>query len=153
METTAIAPERTALEIQAALVSAGAKQIATDYGNGKITGLRWFMATPAGDMLFALPVRVMPLYELLCKRRGVNPKYGGTPLMQKAERVAWRQLLRWVLAQLAMVETGMVSAGEVFSPYAEVAPGKTMWAAIQESRQLALPAPNDLSAGMGSQKV
>jgi hypothetical protein len=43
---------------------------------------------------------------------------GEAELQQQAERIAWRQILRWLQAQLALIETGMVDAPEVFFPYA-----------------------------------
>jgi len=35
----------------------------------------------------------------------------------QARRIAWRQILRWVQAQMALVQTGMVTADQVFMPY------------------------------------
>ena len=45
-------------------------------------------------------------------------------MQEKAERVAWRQLLRWVQAQNAMIECGMVRPMEVFTAY-WIPPGQT----------------------------
>jgi hypothetical protein len=38
--------------------------------------------------------------------------------------VAWRQILRWVEAQLALIDTGMVQPQEVFLSYAIVNQGE-----------------------------
>lgn len=57
-----------------------------------------------------------------------------------AERVVWRQLLRWIQSQLAMIDTGMVEATEVFMPYIQVEPGLTLWELTIAGGQLALPA-------------
>lgn len=35
----------------------------------------------------------------------------------QAKRTAWRQILRWIDAQLALIEVGQASAFEVFMPY------------------------------------
>jgi hypothetical protein len=141
MESTEISPTRTAAEVSACLIAAGATQIATDYESGKVTGLRWSMRMNGRDVLFVMPTRVEPVYQILLKRRNtyVDSKEK-IRLREKAERVAWRQLLRWTQAQLAMIETGMVQAVEVFMPYIEYAPGKTMFAALEAGRQtLGLP--------------
>lgn len=71
------------------------------------------------------------------------------PNSQQTERTAWRQVLRWVEAQLSMIEIGMVQTHEVFQPYALI-PGteKTMFEAW-ESQMKALPAP----AGEAIQKA
>lgn len=144
MESTEIPAERTAVEIQAVLVKAGARQIMTEYGGGgRIVGLKWTMATPMGDRMFDMPARVDPIYQLLWKRaQAGNPwNLDKAKLRAKAERVAWRQLLRWVQAQVAMIETGMVQAGEVFFPYMVAIEGKTVYS-LFEARQLPmLPAP------------
>lgn len=60
----------------------------------------------------------------------------------QAERTAWRQVLRWVEAQMALIDAGMTQTHEVFMPYA-VIPGtkdQTMFQAW-ESQQKALPSP------------
>lgn len=141
MESTEISPAKTGAEISACLIQAGATQIATDYEGGEITGLRWSMRLNGRDTLFVMPTRVEPVYQLLLKRRTTyvdsNEK---ARLREKARRVAWRQLLRWVQAQCALIDVGMVQAVEVFMPYIEYAPGKTMFEALEAGHQaLGLP--------------
>jgi hypothetical protein len=141
MESTEIAPTRSAAEVSACLIQAGATQIATDYEAGKVSGLRWAMRFNGRDVLFVMPTRIEPVYQLLLKRRTTfvdsNDKIR---LREKAERVAWRQLLRWVQAQCAMIDCGMVKPAEVFMPYIEYAPGKTMFEALEAGQQaLGLP--------------
>jgi hypothetical protein len=124
METTEVPPERSAAEISAEIISA--RQIATDFENGEITGLRWTMRVNGADVLFTMPARVEPVYTILCKRKGFGTLWTGAgaekkpyhaELYVKARRIAWRQLLRWVQAQLAMIDTGMVQPEEVFFAY------------------------------------
>lgn len=45
----------------------------------------------------------------------------------KARRVAWRQIYRWVQAQLALVDTEMVKVEEVFFPYIQTKNGHTLY--------------------------
>jgi len=145
MATTEIPMERTAAEITSCLVQAGATSVSTTYQAGKIVGLTWSMRVLGNEANFAMPARVAPIYKLLCKRR--SPDRGDkwfaddlkTKLHEQAERVAWRQLLRWVQAQLAMIETGMVQSGEVFMPYMQHADGRTFFEYF-ESQQLRLTA-------------
>jgi hypothetical protein len=135
METTEIRPEKTAGELTGLLVSAGARQIATDYnGNGRITGLRWTMKVGPADVLFAMPVRIEPIFKLLKDRRGSTwlSDQDKVDIREKAERVAWRQLYRWTQAQVAMIETGMVEAAEVFLPYADIA-GESLYSRMVAS--------------------
>jgi hypothetical protein len=148
METTTIPADRTAAEISACLVQAGASTIHTRYENGKISGLDWSMRVGPAEIRFAMPARVEPLYQTFCKRK--NTTWGDryfnarekAKILEQAERVAWRQLLRWVQAQLAMIEVGMVKSAEVFMPYMQQADGRTFFEYF-EAKQLSLPAPED----------
>ncbi len=79
---------------------------------------------------FKLPARVDPIYRII--HNGGRHRNAGRDLDQ-ARRVAWRQLYRWILAQTAIIETGMVEAAEVFYPYLQVSPEQTVYErAIQQ---------------------
>lgn len=144
METTMISAEKTAGEIVSALVSAGATQIATDYEKGRIIGLRWSMTIAGrGDVLFVMPARVEPIYNIL-KSRNRNTWLSDNQkqeIREKAHRVAWRQLLRWVQAQIAMIDCGMTEAAEVFFPYIQAPTGQTLFDAFKTGHLKALPPP------------
>lgn len=122
METTGIEASRTAGEITSLLVQAGAVHIAQEYGDDKeISGLRFSLKVRDKFWMIALPARVDPIFKIINGRRKYS--YDRTQKAdqdrQQAKRVAWRQLLRWCEAQLAMVDAGMVEAGEVFLSYAQ----------------------------------
>lgn len=119
MESTEISAERSAGEITSALIRAGANQIATDYDSGRIKGLRWTMLIAGQNIVFSMPARVEPIFKIINGRRAYPFDYENKDQLQ-AERVAWRQLLRWVQAQLAMIECGMTEAAEVFFPYMQM---------------------------------
>jgi hypothetical protein len=54
-------------------------------------------------------------------------------LEEQAKRIAWRQILRWSEAQVALIETEMVKTEEVFMPYIQLdSSGKTLFEKIQE---------------------
>ncbi len=123
MESTEIAASKSAVEVSALLVTGGARSISTEFGaDGSIVGLKFELAIEGVNVAFALPVRVEPIYKYLSDRRKAGRSRPSRPETQKAireqaERVAWRQLLRWVQAQLAMIEVQMVQPQEVFLPY------------------------------------
>lgn len=104
MGTTKIEAGHTAAEIIAELVKAGATSVNTDYKAGKIEGIRWIMMVNGNATLFQMPARVEPVVKLLGNR-------------EQGTRTAWRQLLRWVQAQNAMIDVGMVQAAEVYFAY------------------------------------
>lgn len=130
MESTEVPADRSASEIVAELVKAGAKSINMDYGAGVITGLRWLMTVPGrGDVLYAMPARVEAVHKLLLKRRrpGFLSDQDEQRLKDSARRIAWRQLLRWVQAQMAMVQCGMAESGEVFFPFVQAPTGESVY--------------------------
>jgi hypothetical protein len=145
METTKINPQRTAQEIVSALVAGGAQQVNQEFKDGRIVGLHWTLLVNGSIVPFSMPARVDQLYAVLLEeaRRSTRWWDGSTQtqqLREKAERVAWRQLLRWVQAQLAMIDTGMVQAAEVFMPYIQRG-DRTLWQELAEGHFKMLAAP------------
>jgi hypothetical protein len=55
-----------------------------------------------------------------------------------ARNVAWRVVKDWVEAQLAIIETRMVTTAQVFLPYAVTANGQTLYEYIGHNTQLLL---------------
>ena len=140
MESTEIASERSAAEVSAVLVQAGATSVSVRYDSGKVVGMTWTMRVGATELPFSMPARVEPVCQVLLKRRaGFVDNPTKARIRAQAERVAWRQLLRWVQAQLAMIEVGMAQRAEVFMPYIQREDGVTFYEYF-ESHQLALPA-------------
>lgn len=117
--STKIPAQRTASEVQDVLRRSGAHQIATEYTpDGSIRAMRFTFPVDGQVVTFELPVRVE---ALLPKLR--NDK-------EQAERVAWRQLLRWVEAQLALIDAGMVQPAEVYMPYRILPNGRLLGEAL-----------------------
>lgn len=121
--TTSVAATRTVSEITALLVKKQAVSINTQYENGKAVALTFVVKI--GDNL--VPFRMCPNVQ------GVARKLPNRNDVQRAERVAWRILLRWVEAQMAMVESNQAELGQVFLPYAVDPSGETFWQAFQQS--------------------
>lgn len=146
METTTIPAERTAQEIHSLLVHAGARQVLTEYNDkSEITGIHFIMIVNGQTVPFKMPVRTDALYEHFLgrakKKRASYRRLDTAAIHDKAKRVAWRQLLRWVEAQLAFIDAGMADTEEVFMPYIQVAPNETLYQrAIQSGFHKLLPA-------------
>lgn len=113
MGTTKIALEKTAVEIQTVLARYGVSKVQSRYENLEVVGLDFSVKVKDTELYFSLPVRWEPVLVVLRNTR--NGKYKRTE--DQAKRIAWRQALRWIEAQLAMVEVGMVEMEEVFLPY------------------------------------
>ena len=140
METTGIDAGRSAAEIVGELVKAGATAVNTDYEDGEIVGLRWVMKVRGVDQLFSMPVRVAPVEKLLLSRRkGFIDAEARQRIHEQARRVAWRQLLRWTQAQMAMIQCGMAESGEVFFAYLQSPGGASIFEVFAEQGLRMLP--------------
>ena len=106
----------TSAEIMSILVKKGATEILTHYGpGGMATGLKWRMETATGTLGFSLPINAEAVFEILTRDRVM--KTNPAARMQQANRTAWRIIKEWILAQMALIETEMVTVEEVFLPY------------------------------------
>ena len=109
--TTKIDVYKTVGEIQGKLVKHGAKKILTDYDdNGRIVSLSFMIDTPSGIMPIRLPSNVDQVLKVLLKQKVRCDR-------EQAERVAWRIIKDWIEAQMAILESEMVSMDEIFLPY------------------------------------
>ncbi len=121
-------------EIQGMLVAHGAKHILMDYTDGQPIGLSFIIETPYGDTPFKLPANIDRVQSVLNKQR-VRTQVD----KEIASRVAWRILKDWVRAQMAILETEMVSIDQIFLPYMEVGNnGKILYEVMLDHR-LQLP--------------
>lgn len=131
--TTTVAVARSVSEMQTMLAKAGADTISIRYDDGKPVGLSFRLMTLYGWRHFALPVNAQPIWKVLSKQR-VDARFRK---IEHAERVAWRIAKDWLEAQLAIVESQMVSFDQVMLPYMHVDGSKTLYEAYEE-RETAL---------------
>ena len=107
METTRIEPPQTVGEIQKILGQYGASAIRTDYEAGEVIAVSFTIKINSDQIPFRLPCRweaIKMIFESRRSRRSHRGRPSGDLTIQ-AKRVAWRQILRWVEAQLAPTET------------------------------------------------
>lgn len=118
---TTVAIKKTVAEIEDILQVHGASHIGKELESGRIKGI----AFQHNGVVFQLPSNVNAIYQLLLKarkeHRNFRMHYPDQAAMAKmydqAERCAWRNVMFWIKAQLALVEIGMVTVVEVFLPY------------------------------------
>lgn len=132
METTRIEPPQTVGEIQRILGQYGASAIRTDYEKGEVVAVSFTINLNGDNIPFRLPCRweaIKKIFESR-RRRGTRGRPPGD-LSAQAKRVAWRQILRWIEAQLALTETGMTKLHEVFMPYLLMDKGQTLFEKLE----------------------
>lgn len=133
--TTQIAAMKTAAEVQAILAKAGATGVATEYTDGRPVAVAFRAPTSFGPREFTLPIHRDKVLAVL-RRQKVTPKY---LTIDQAERVAWRIVKDWVEAQLAIIQTEMVTIDQVMLPYLRTENGITVYEAYRQ-HQLQLEA-------------
>jgi hypothetical protein len=138
--TTSIVVEKTLGEVQGMLARAKAKRITLDYTNGAPSAVEFAVDTRMGERWFALPANVDAVQTTL-RRQNVTLKYQSR---EHAARVAWRIIKDWLEAQLALIESGMVTLDEVMLPYMLMENGQTLYLNVLE-KHLALPAAGEAS--------
>jgi hypothetical protein len=122
------------------LVKHGAKQITFDYGtDGKIYGVLFRIEVASKLLSIRLPARVDKVHAIL------GQQYQAGLIRRKldqeqAYRVAWRNILDWVVAQMTLLDIEMVRLEEVFLPYVVNSQGKTLFE-VFETYQFQLPLP------------
>lgn len=136
--TTKISAAKTAGEVQTILAKAGARAVAVEYDeDGEPTALAFTANTPFGMREFTLPTNWQAVQAVLRKQR-VQPSF---QTEEHARRVAWRITKDWVEAQLAIIQTQMVTIDMVMLPYMRTdhptdARQVTFFEAYQESQRL-----------------
>jgi hypothetical protein len=117
LQTTEISASKTVAELVAVLVSAGAREVLTQFApDRRLEGIRFSIGiSKKATMIYALPAKVEPVYRILAEQK---PSSNIERLKEQAERTAWRILLRWVFLPYRQAPDGrtfydLVRAGEL----------------------------------------
>ncbi len=133
--TTQIDPQKTVAQIQEELTNNGAKSILSNYDSeGRIESLSFIIKTPQGMLGFKLPCDVESVFRILkkqCEDKKIPKKFADK---HQALRVAWRIILYWVKAQMALLETEMVKIEQIFLPYMIVGKNETLYERMKGSQ-------------------
>ncbi len=132
MESTKISPETTVTQIQRLLGSYKATAILTEYENSEVSGVFFRLQAGGIEISYRLPCRWRAIYQLLQKQRKTKASKYEKDDQDKAKRVAWRQILHWLEAQLALIDTEMVKPEEVFMPYMQISPKQTLFEKLEQ---------------------
>lgn len=136
--TTEIDADKTAGEISRMLSKAGAQAVLTEYDEeeGYVKALSFRIKLNDQLISFRLPSDWRPVQKVLENQRNKNRRVSAS--REQAVRVAWRILKDWVEAQLALIETQMVTTQQVFLPYAVTKDGSTLYEKIAQNPELLL---------------
>ena len=130
--TTKIDPDKSAQEIAKCLSMHGAQAVLTEYDKerGIVSAISFQIVMGDRKMGFRLPCDWKPVLEIM-KRDPKIPRTLKNEL--QAVRTSWRIVKDWVEAQMALVETQMVTTQDVFLPYAVMGNGRTLAQNVQSN--------------------
>ena len=136
--TTEMSAAKSIGEIQGKLVAHGASAIMINYGpDREPTSLSFMIQHIHGELPFRLPANVKKVEAILLNMRARPPETWQADyarvmerIHKQAARVAWRILKDWVDAQLAIVETEMVTLEQVFLAYLQITGEQTLYEAM-----------------------
>ena len=117
-------------EISRILSKAGVRQVMHDYDDtGNIVALSFSLELEGQRRIaFRLPSDWHPVLTLLIAEKKKNPNMRPWQTTEEHARdVAWRIIKGWVEAQMAIIETRMVTTAQVFLPYAVTKEGQTVY--------------------------
>jgi hypothetical protein len=134
--TTKIGADKSVAEISKALARVGARRVMYEYDDtGSIVSLAFEIDMQGQPIAFRLPTDWRPVLKVLEGDAKV-PRTLRT--QDQALRVAWRITKDWVEAQVAYIETNIVTTAQVFLPYAVTSDGRSMYQYVAENAQMLL---------------
>ena len=128
--TTKIPAAQTAGEVQGILAKHGAKAVMIEYGDDGGAEAMSFQIKRGDDSLgFRLPIEPDKVLKVLQGQHdsGRLRSHQGRPDREQAVKVAWRILKDWIEAQMAYLETQMVTMEQLFLPYMLTRDNKTLY--------------------------
>lgn len=124
METTGIEVIKTCSEIEAFLLKRGVTEVWKKFNSGEVESVEFVMPIDGNELCFRLPFKWEAIQEMASKGK---TRYRKTAEEPQARKVAARLVLRWVQAQFALIDTGMLEMQEVFMPYFTSGDGTTFY--------------------------
>jgi hypothetical protein len=126
-ESTDVSVEKSISDITVLLLQAGAVAINQEIEKSKVTGLSFVLPYGAGRIPYKLPIRTGQVFKKLQGTRRNFRSDARERDLERAERIAWRQLFWWLKCQLALIDLGMVESAEVLMPYMLGAGGQSFF--------------------------
>ena len=133
--TSDVPVSRTVNEIQNELIKARANSVRMDYKDGEITAVYFQIEVEGKNLPFRLPVKSEEAYKIMYAGRPQEWKYGESR-KEQAKRTAWRIVLTWLKAQIALIELEQAKPEEIFLPYLIVGQNTTLFETMKQNQFL-----------------
>jgi hypothetical protein len=97
---------------------------------GKTSAISFRVQTEFGLLTFRLPARIAEVHQVL-RSKAIPPRLR---TREQAERVAWRIVKDWLEAQLALIQAGLATVGQVFLPFCQDPAGVTLYERMRKAK-------------------
>jgi hypothetical protein len=135
--TTRVSETKTISEIEKTLAVHGAKAILKEYdSDGNISAVAFQVASPCGEVSVKLPADVEATFRVLEKQQQTEKVPRHLVTMSHARAVSWRILKDWIEAQMAILETEMVTLDQIFLAYVLTPSGNTLYETVVQQKLL-----------------
>lgn len=141
--STIIEPEQTIGEIQKKLSQYNVSAMMTEYDGRQVSSVSFKLRVDDRDLSFKLPCNWRGVRAVFDEQGIRSVKHKDKDLDNQAVRTAWRIILHWIDAQLALVEVSMVSIPQIFLPYTMMRDGRTLAEYVAEEPQFLLDKAKD----------
>ena len=131
--TTKINANKTLSELTQILAEHGANKIVVDYKDGMPVEITFRLFHLDRPIYFALPCNWEGVLKVMKTQKGVEKRFCNK---EQAIRTSWRIIKVWVEAQMSMIDAELVSAVQVFLPYAITKNGSTLYNLLDSENQL-----------------
>jgi len=116
--------------LQKTLAEHGAKQILFEYGDdGKVYGLTFIVKLKERFLPIKLPARISNVKQCLLNQ-------GFSYKDEQVYRIAWRNILDWIEAQMAFIDTEQTKLEEIFLPHMTDRTGRTFFEKMKDNQFL-----------------
>jgi hypothetical protein len=129
--STSIAPEKTVGEIAQLLAAAKATAILSEYHDGVLMAISFRIQTEFGILTFRLRANVEGVHASLLRSKQIPSSLRNH---DQARRVAWRIVLHWLDAQLALIAAGLATLDQVFLPFCQDQHGVTLYERMRQAK-------------------
>jgi hypothetical protein len=127
--------------IQKCLSQHKAQQVMFEFDDkGKVKTLSFGLKINARVYGFKLPARIEKVEQIFLAHKNAKKRYEWEPDQtltqeekEQAYRTAWANIRDWMTAQMALIDTDMVKAEEVFLPYMINNRGQTYFEALAQN--------------------
>jgi hypothetical protein len=103
----------------------------TEFNDGVIAAISFRIKTEFGVLTFRLPANVDGVFGVLNRSKSIPPRLRSR---EQAGRGAWRIVLNWLEAQLALIRAGLATVVQVFFPFCQDPSGMTLYERMRQAK-------------------